>query len=68
MNDDEWMVTLTIQLAVKGARSKSDAVEAAIEHVRERIRAGEALSMRTDARKMTNLTEEEPLFGVGRLG
>ncbi|MDN7024996.1 hypothetical protein FGU65_08870 [Methanoculleus sp. FWC-SCC1] len=64
MADTEWVVTLTVRMTVRGERSKDEAVQAAIEAMQNRIRDGEELSMQAVARRMTNLTNEEPLFGI----
>ncbi|RXE56704.1 hypothetical protein ABH15_00525 [Methanoculleus taiwanensis] len=64
MTETEWVVTLSVRMTVRGERSKDEAVKAAIEAMQNSIRDGKELSMQAVARRMTNLTNEEPLFGI----
>ncbi len=64
MADIEWVVTLTVRMTVRGERSKDEAIQAAIEAMQDSIRNGNDLAMQAVARRMTDLTNEEPLFGI----
>ncbi len=64
MAETEWVVTLSVRMTVRGERSKDEAVKAAIEAMQKSVRDGGELSMQAVARRTTNLTNEEPLFGI----
>lgn len=57
------MVTVTVQMTVKGADTREEAKEAAWHRVQELVRAGKDVPYRAEARRMTGIDAEEPLFG-----
>jgi len=61
--EDAWLVTVTVQMTVKGADTREEAKEAAWRRLEEFIRAGKEVPYRADARRMKGIDAEEPLFG-----
>ncbi|MDR9816546.1 MAG: hypothetical protein WBJ06_07540 [Candidatus Methanoculleus thermohydrogenotrophicum] len=60
----QWLVTLTFRVTVDGIQSKDDSVTEALEQLKQRLNSGEDLPMEASVRRITNLVEEEPIFGV----
>lgn len=60
----QWLVTLTFRVTVNGVRSKNDSVAEGLEQLKQSLNNGEDVPMDASVRRITNLVEEEPLFGV----
>jgi hypothetical protein len=60
----QWLVTLTFRVTVNGVRSKNDSVAEGLEQLKQSLNNGEDVPMDASVRRITNLIEEEPLFGV----
>ncbi len=61
--EKQWVVTLTVRMAVKGMGSRDEAVAAALEQVTERIRNGETVPIKAEAKRAGDLIDAEHLFG-----
>jgi hypothetical protein len=64
MAKDRWLVSLNVKITVQDAGSRENAVNEAIRQVREKIVAGDTFPLQADARKLSYLLEEEPIFGI----
>ena len=64
METTQWLVTLTFRVTVSGVRSKDDSVAAGLEQLKQGLCSGEEFPMEASVRRITNLVEEEPIFGV----
>jgi len=64
METTQWLVTLTFRVTVNGVMSKDDSVEAGLEQLKMGLCSGEDLPMEASVRRITNIVEEEPVFGV----
>ena len=64
MVQDKWLVTLSVKITVRDAGSRENAVNEAIRQVRENITDEEAFPLHADARKLSYIVDEEPVFGV----
>lgn len=60
----QWLVTLTFRVTVSGVQSKDDSVAAGLEQLRQNLNRGEDVPMEASVRRITNLVEDEPIFGV----
>ena len=60
----QWLVTLTFRVTVSGVQSKEDSVAEGLLQLKQRLNNGEDVPMEASVRRITNLVEEEPLFGV----
>ncbi|NLA99859.1 MAG: hypothetical protein GX837_02665 [Methanomicrobiales archaeon] len=60
----QWLVTLTFRVTVSGVRSKDDSVDAGFEQLKHGLCSGKELPMEASVRRITNLVEEEPIFGI----
>lgn len=64
MEATQWLVTLTFRVTVSGVRSKDDSVAAGLELLKQSLNREEDVPMEASVRRITNLVEEEPIFGV----
>ncbi|MDI3507221.1 MAG: hypothetical protein PWR21_1254 [Methanoculleus sp.] len=64
MEMTQWLVTLTFRVTVSGVRSKDDSVAEGLEQLKQSLNRGEDVPMEASVRKITNIVEEEPIFGV----
>jgi hypothetical protein len=64
METTQWLVTLTFRVTVGGVRSKDDSVAAGLEQLKQSLNSGEDVPMEATVRRITNIVEEEPIFGV----
>ncbi|WP_332449080.1 hypothetical protein [Methanoculleus sp.] len=64
METTQWLVTLTFRVTVNGVMSKDDSVEAGLEQLKMGLCSGGDLPMEASVRRITNIVEEEPVFGV----
>ncbi|KAF5087105.1 hypothetical protein [Methanoculleus horonobensis] len=64
METTQWLVTLTFRVTVNGVRSKDDSVAAGLEQLKLGLCSGKEIPMEASVRRITNLVEEEPIFGV----
>ncbi|HOI13136.1 MAG TPA: hypothetical protein PLG75_04725 [Methanoculleus sp.] len=64
METIQWLVTLTFRVTVGGVRSKEDSVAAGLEQLKEGLCSGKDVPMEASVRRITNIVEEEPIFGV----
>ena len=64
MEMTQWLVTLTFRVTVSGVRSKDDSVAAGLEQLKQSLNSGEDVPMEASVRRITNIVEEEPIFGV----
>jgi len=64
METTQWLVTLTFRVTVSGVRSKDDSVAAGLEQLKLGLCSGEDVPMEASVRRITNIVEEEPIFGV----
>lgn len=64
MGATQWLVTLTFRVTVSGVRSKDDSVAAGLDQLKLGLCSGEDISVEASVRRITNLVEEEPIFGV----
>jgi hypothetical protein len=62
--ENQWLVTLTFRVTVTGVRSKEDSVSAGVEQLKASLNNGTDVPMEASVRRITNLVEEEPVFGV----
>jgi uncharacterized protein (UPF0212 family) len=62
--ETQWLVTLTFRVTVEGVRSKDDSVSVAVEQLKAYLNSGADVPMEANVRRITNLVEEEPIFGV----
>lgn len=60
----QWQVTLTFRVTVSGAHSKDRSVAVGLEQLKLGLCSGEEVPMEANVRRITNLVEEEPIFGV----
>lgn len=60
----QWLVTLTFRVTVSGVRSKDDSVAVGLEQLKQELCSGEDIPMEASVRRITNLVEEEPVFGI----
>lgn len=59
---DGWMITLSVQMRVRGAGSRREAVWSATEHLEEAIRNRADITYSADAKRISRF-DEEPIFG-----
>ena len=64
MEPIQWLVTLTFRVTVSGVRSKDDSVDAGLEQLKHGLCGGRELPVEASVRRITNLVEEEPIFGI----
>ncbi len=64
METTQWLVTLTFRVTVNGVRSKDDSVATGLEQLKLGLCSGKEIPMEASVRRITNLVEEEPIFGV----
>jgi hypothetical protein len=64
METTQWLVTLTFRVTVGGVRSKDDSVAAGLEQLKQGLCSGKGVPMEASVRRITNIVEEEPIFGV----
>ena len=64
METTQWLVTLTFRVTVSGVRSKDDSVAAGLEQLKMGLCSGENFPVEASVRRITNIVEEEPVFGV----
>ncbi|MCM2464814.1 hypothetical protein [Methanoculleus oceani] len=64
METTQWLVTLTFRVTVSGVRSKDDSVAAGLEQLKQGLCAGQDVPVEASVRRITNIVEEEPIFGV----
>ncbi|MCC7554784.1 MAG: hypothetical protein KO254_01490 [Methanoculleus marisnigri] len=64
MGATQWLVTLTFRVTVSGVRSKDDSVAAGLDQLKLGLCSGEDIPVEASVRRITNLVEEEPIFGV----
>ncbi len=64
METTQWLVTLTFRMTVSGVRSKDDSVAAGLEQLKMGLCRGEDVPVEASVRRITNIVEEEPIFGV----
>jgi hypothetical protein len=64
MPEQKWKVTLSLNMTINDADSKEEAVLGAVEHVKQCILNGEEFPMQVSARKLTDLGDQEHLFGI----
>ena len=64
METTQWLVTLTFRVTVSGVRSKDDSVDAGLEQLKTGLCSGKDLPVEASVRRITNIVEEEPVFGV----
>lgn len=64
METTQWLVTLTFRVTVSGVRSKDDSVDAGLEQLKQELCSGKEVPMEASVRRITNIVEEEPIFGV----
>ncbi|NLZ30370.1 MAG: hypothetical protein GX885_06480 [Methanomicrobiales archaeon] len=60
----QWLVTLKFRVTVSGIQSKDDSVAEGLEQLRQMLSSGEDIPMDANVRRITNLVEDEPIFGV----
>ncbi len=60
----QWLVTLKFRVTVSGIQSKDDSVAEGLEQLRQMLSSGEDIPMEANVRRITNLVEDEPIFGV----
>ena len=51
-------------MTVSGVRSKDDSVAAGLEQLKIGLCRGEDVPVEASVRRITNLVEEEPIFGI----
>lgn len=64
METTQWLVTLTFRVTVSGVMSRDDSVAAGFEQLKQGLCSGKDVPMEANVRRITNLVEEEPIFGV----
>jgi len=64
METTQWLVTLTFRVTVSGVRSKDDSVDAGLEQLKMGLCSGKDTPVEASVRRITNIVEEEPVFGV----
>lgn len=60
----QWLVKLTFRITVSGAKPKDDSITEGLEQLKQRLNSGEDVPVEANVRRITNLIEEEPIFGV----
>ena len=61
---NRWLVSLTFRVTVSGIQSKDDSVTAGLEQLRQNLNRGENIPMEASVRRITNLVENAPIFGI----
>jgi len=64
MEITQWLVTLTFRVTVSGVRSKDDSVAVGLEQLKQSLSSEEGVPMEATVRRITNIVDEEPIFGV----
>jgi hypothetical protein len=64
MPEQKWKVTLSFNMTINDAESKEEAMMGAVEHVKNCILNGEEFPMKVSARRLTDLGDQEHLFGI----